>query len=431
MGQTSGGGEHPWQGDQMQKNAKINVGIGFVTGRKTFPLVLKTDVLNWKESGLLDNGRISVNVLVAYDLNYQGTKISDYTGVPPVLADLVDSLEFIGSAAAGREIDVLIRQGVINASEARMVFNEGYAGKRNIVLYTAIRRNMDYLVFLDDDEYPMAVTNTSRTAIWQGQDVLSTHLRNITQADITCGHHCGYISPIPYVAYSDILTEAEFRTFIEALSNDIVNWGTLKAAMESGGVTYADAKILASDDASEVPEVGRIKPIPGANLCLNLTEPRRTLPFYNPPGARGEDTFLSTCLSERRVLRVPCYTFHDGFSAYTPLLEGVLPIRLKRITADSEEIVTRFYKACIGWIRYKPLLLYITRPDHYEEEIALIRGQLNETLPKVCAVFRNPDFVNILAELNEYVDNVEQHYHEFLETQRIWARIMEHSARHQ
>jgi hypothetical protein len=224
------------------------------------------------------------------------------------------------------------------------------------------------------------------------------------------------------------MTEADFRSFIEAISNDIVNWDTLKTVMKNGGVTYADTKILTSDEAVEVQEINHAKFISGANLCINLTDPRRIFPFYNPPGARGEDTFLSTCLSERKVLRVPCYTFHDGFSTYNYLLEGVLPIRLKFIKADNEKITSRFYKACIGWIRYKPLLLYITQPDGYEEKIEEMRKQLNETLPKICAYFGQPDFINVLAELEKYHKNVKKHYREFLETQRIWAKIMEYFA---
>jgi hypothetical protein len=226
--------------------------------------------------------------------------------------------------------------------------------------------------------------------------------------------------------FNDTMTEADFRTFIEAISNDIINWDKLKNVMENGGVTYADTKVLTSDNALEVQELNQAKFISGANLCINLTDSRRVFPFYNPPGARGEDTFLSTCLSHRKVLRVPCYTFHDGFSTYNHLLEGVLPIRLKFIKADSEKIISRFYKACIGWIRYKPLLLYITEPDRYQEKIKEMRNQLQETLPKICSYFVEPDFMNVLDELEKYHKNVQKHYSEFIKTQRIWEKIMEH-----
>ncbi|MDQ0216939.1 hypothetical protein ELQ35_09580 [Peribacillus cavernae] len=415
----------------MQKSKNIKVGIGFATGRKSFQRVLRTNIYNWNESGLVENKRISLNLFVAYDLNYHNTKITDYTNVHPELVEQIDSSKFIGSIAIQEEIDYLIRENVINIDEARMIFGKGYAAKRNAVLYHAIKHNMDYLVFMDDDEYPMAVTNTRKTATWEGQFVLSNHLKYITQADITHGNHCGYISPIPYMEFNDTMTEADFRSFIEVISNDIINWDTLKTVMKNGGVTYADTKILTSDDAIEVQETNHAKFISGANLCINLTDSRRIFPFYNPPGARGEDTFLSTCLSERKVLHVPCYTFHDGFSTYNHLLEGVLPIRLKFIKADTKQITTRFYNACIGWIRYKPLLLYITQPDRYGEKIEEMREQLKVTLPKICAYFGQPDFINVLAELEKYHKNVEKHYRDFLETKRIWAKIMEHFAHHQ
>ncbi len=401
----------------------INVGIGFATGRKTFRNVLKTSVYNWKESGVTDIDNVRLNLIVAYDLKYSNTKATDYTNVSQDILNLLDSTSFINKDVIKSEIDYLINAGVINEQEAKLFFGSGYAAKRNAVLYMALKNDLDYLVFLDDDEYPMAVTNTRSTAIWGGQHVLSTHLKNIKEADITNGLHCGYISPIPYLDFNEIMPESIFRLFVEAISNDIINWDTISSVMKNGGVTYADTKILMSDEAREVEEINGAKFISGANLCINLTKPERVSPFYNPPGARGEDTFLSTCLSKRRVLRVPCYTFHDSFSTYHHLMDGVLPTKLKYIKADSEAIVTRFYKACIGWIRYKPLLLYITQNDSYKEKISEMREQIATTLPSVCAYFGREDFMNIAKELDRYDKNVQKHYQQFLNTQEIWAKI--------
>ncbi len=50
---------------------------------------------------------------------------------------------------------------------------------------------------------------------------MTTHLQYIREADVTSGYHCGYISPIPYLNYNSDLSETDFRTFIEAISNDI------------------------------------------------------------------------------------------------------------------------------------------------------------------------------------------------------------------
>jgi len=409
----------------LKEKKKINVGIGFATGRKSFQKVLKTYVYNWRESGLTDISNISLNLLVAYDLIYSNTKSTDYTNVSKDVYSLVDNMYFIGSSEIQRETQYLIDNHIINEKEAHLIFGRGYAAKRNALLYTAIKNDFDYLVFFDDDEYPMAVTKTRSTAIWGGQHVLATHLKNIADADVTNGYHCGYISPIPYIKFNDTMTETDFRLFIEAISNDIVNWDTISSVMNNGGVTYADTKILVSDDTHEVEEVNHTKFITGANLCINLTDPTRVSPFYNPPGARGEDTFLSTCLSERKVVRVPCYTFHDGFSTYNSLMDGVLPIKLKYIQADSEKISNRFYQACIGWIRYKPLLLYITQPEQYEDKIREMRVQLEATIPKISEFFGREDFANITVELERYHKNVKKHYKQFIETQQIWKRISE------
>lgn len=410
----------------MIKNQAIKIGIGFATGRRGFQQVLKTYVYNWNESGLVDNNRFSLNLFIAYDLTYNKTKATDYTNIDRELIEQLDSIKFVDSASTNEEIEFLIKENVISLREALLIFGKGYAAKRNAILYNAIKQNIDYLIYLDDDEYPMAVTNTRRTAVWGGQHVLPVHLKNIKNSDITHGHHCGYISPIPYVEFNETMKEDDFRSFIEAISNDIINWDNVMTVMSNGGVTYADTKILTNKKAIEVPETNYTKFISGANLCINLTDPARVFAFYNPPGARGEDTFLSTCLKERTVMSVPCYTFHDGFSTYKRLLEGVLPTRLKFAKAENRQITERFYKACIGWVRYKPLLLYITQPDSYAEKIEEMRGKLKEALPKICTYFQQPDFMNILPELNKYYKNIENHYRVFEETKCVWAKIMKH-----
>lgn len=408
----------------MNPNKMIKVGIGFATGRKSFKRVLRTYIYNFKESGLVENEKINLNIFIAYDLRYKKTKATDYTSIHPDLYEQIDNFVFIGNKEIEEDIAFLKKENVLDEREARMIFGRGYASKRNTLLYNAIKDKMDYLIFLDDDEYPLAVTNAHKSVIWSGQQVLSTHLEAIPYADITHGSHCGYISPIPTLNFNESMTESDFKAFIEAISNDIVNWETLKDLMNNGGVTYADTKILARDIPFELETVNHTKFISGANLCINLTDPRRVFPFYNPPNARGEDTFLSTCLGERRVVRVPVYTFHDGFSTYNRLLEGVLPIKLQHIRPDNEQIITRFYNACIGWIRYKPLLLRITQPDAYDDKIIEMRQKLTVTLPKVCAYFDKPEFTNILGELEKYHKNVAKHAWEFQETKRIWEKVM-------
>lgn len=73
--------------------------------------------------------------------------------------------------------------------------------------------------------------------------MLLTHIKNLMYADITHGYHCGYISPIPQIKFNSELSEKKFRVFVEAVSNDIINWQSVKTKMDSGGITYANVNI--------------------------------------------------------------------------------------------------------------------------------------------------------------------------------------------
>jgi len=249
------------------------------------------------------------------------------------------------------------------------------------------------------------------------------HLQNIEGADITNGYHCGYISPIPQIVYNDILTESDFGKFIGTISNDIVTWESVQKNIKNGGVTYADTSVLVSNESIPIEEVNHCQFISGSNLCINLKTPERTFPFFIHPGERGEDTFLSTLLAERNVVRIPCFTFHDGFSAYHHLLDGVLPLHLTPISAKSGETVTRFYNACIGWIRYRHYI-YITQPENYEEIILEMKATLKDVLPQVCKYFERDNFMQIIVEMDKYSKNIKRHHYQFLDTKIAWEKVL-------
>ena len=395
-----------------------------MTGRKNFKNVIKTYVNNWNESGLVDNDKIALHLFVAYDLKYTGTIMSDYKITDEEILDTIDSAYYLGNAAIATEAQALVGNKVVTFKEAELIFGEGYAMKRNAVLYYALKSKMDYLIFFDDDEYPIANIKINNSLAWKGQEVLSTHINNIMHSDMTHGHHCGYISPIPQLKYNDKLSEEDFRIFIESLSNDIVNWDSIKGKMDDGGVTYADMDIIDNKNIEIVKEKDGMKFISGANLGFNLKNLDKLFPFYNPPGARGEDTFLSTCISECTIRKVPCYTFHDGFSTYEHLLLGVLPNKLLAMRPDAGVNTKRFLRAAIGWIRYKPLLLYITQKDGYEAEIKKMKRNLAEVIPKVCNYFQDDGFNIILDELEYFHTHVKEHYNDFENTKSAWIKII-------
>lgn len=409
-----------------ENRKKIRLGIGLATGRKSFKRVLYSYTNIWKETLkiLQKDMDVSLNLFVSYDVDYNNTKSTDFTNLNQEIVDTFEQIVFMGAKNAYRSFQELAAEEDFSTSELKSVFGAGYAGKRNAVLFSAIEQRMDYLIFLDDDEYPMAVTKRDDLCLWSGQRVFLSHIKNLLKADITNGYHCGYISPIPQIAFNDILTEEKFHIFIRAISNDVISWESILELMKTGGVTYASPQILSRGISREVPWENNCRFITGANLGLNLTDPSRTLPFFNPPGARGEDTFLSTLLEHRKVLRIPCYTFHDGFSYYHHLLDGVLPSKLKSITADSPRIVTRFVNACIGWVRYKPLFVYITDRENYESKMQEIRENLEVTIPAMQTYFSDDRFLKIPQEFEHYYKNVERHYRLYLRSQKTWDKIL-------
>ena len=93
---------------------------------------------------------------------------------------------------------------------------------------------------------------------------------------------------------------------------------------KNDGVTYADFNIADGKGKYEIKNDGNGKWVAGSTLCLNLNHRDKIPAFYNPPLARGEDTFFSTLLGNSKIFRIPVYHFHDGFLKYKHLA-GLLP----------------------------------------------------------------------------------------------------------
>ena len=406
----------------------LRVGVGFATGRRSFQNVLRSYVYHLEESGFVAPGRVSLTLLVAFDPAYSGTARADYENMEPRVRQWFDEVAFFSPEDVENEAEALVRRGVAPAEEKRLLFGNGYAAQRNMALYEAMRRHLDCLIFFDDDEYPMAVTSSDSAgvALWSGQHVIEAHVKYLRFADVTNGYHCGYISPLPSLELDGILDENTFRRFIAAMSSDVLKWEDVRAIIQGGGVTYADRAVLMQSGPTLVEEEDHAKFITGGNLGLSLASPEKIPPFYNPPGARGEDSFFSTCLTDCVVKRVPAYTFHDGFSLYSDLLRGVLPTKLKSVSLyDSRAVTERFLRACLGWVRYKPLYTRLTRPEDWREVLREAEAALGDTIPAVCAYFNNRAFADISAQFAQYRRDVDAHLAEFERAKELWARMKE------
>lgn len=386
--------------------------------------MVRSYLSDWNHSEEIDSKKYALHLFVAYDLKFSNTELSDYQIQDEEILGMVDSVHYLGPSAIANEAENLVKEKVVSVKEAKIIFGEGYARKRNAVLYFALMNKMDALIFFDDDEYPMANVRMDGRLAWEGQSVLAAHIRAIFQADMTSGYHCGYISPIPEMQFNEKMTKDDFRILMEASSNDIISWESVKEKMDDGGVTYGDKNVIAYGTVEEIPAINGMKFISGANLGMNLRDLSKLFPFYNPPGARGEDTFLSTCICENKVVRIPVYTFHDGFSSYGSLLSGVLPNTLKIMKSSSPVITKRFLKALIGWIRYKPLLIYLTQNETYETRMDEIEQKLKDVVPKLCDYYGSQDYAAVLHEFCYYRAHVKEHGEEFAMAKKAWIKMM-------
>lgn len=116
---------------------------------------------------------------MAYDLKFTNTELSDYQITDEEILGMVDSVHYLGPLAVANEAGALVKKKVISAKESRIIFGEGYARKRNAVLYFAMQNKMDALIFFDDDEYPVVNVRMDGRLAWEGQSVLAAHIHTI------------------------------------------------------------------------------------------------------------------------------------------------------------------------------------------------------------------------------------------------------------
>lgn len=218
--------------------------------------------------------------------------------------------------------------------------------------------------------------------------------------------------------------EELFKDYIEAISNDIISWDSIREKfIKDSGITYADSNIANGEGAYEIEKKNGGKWVAGSTLCLNLDHIDKIPAFYNPEGARGEDTFFSTRLDDAKVIKVPVYHFHDGFLKYTNILQGKCPKTLRKIKIEDSQIAKRFIQASRGWIKYKPLLLYIMDRNNYQEKMKENYEKLKAGIPEINKLFENKDCDILLKDLQKYDKDVKKHYNEYIKTNEIWDKL--------
>lgn len=406
-------------------NDTIEFGIGFVTGRPNVCNLINNyykEILNQVENM---NVKVNITFFILYDLEYQFTKRTDFYNIIPEVYKNI-KIKYITPEDIEEEEKKLMSRQNLKKDDIELLFGHGHAKGRNTVMYFALKRKIDYLLFWDDDEYPLAVEKQDKVLNWTKQNNITEHIKYIENADITIGYHCGYISPIPYIELGEEILEEDFKKYIEAISNEVISWESIMEKMKlADGVTYANHDIITRSVTYEIKNVNIKNAVVGSTLCINLKHYKKIPAFYNPPEARGEDTFFSSLLTECKVIKVPVYHFHDGFLRYTQIMKKRYPKKLKRINVDEESIEHRFVQASLGWIKYKPLYMYISNRDKYKENAEEVRKKLESSIQKLNKLFLHNNLEEILTSFNLWDMKVEQHYNDYIKTNQIWNKVKE------
>ena len=401
---------------------KIEFGIGFLAGRPNV-----CDIINNYYQDIIEqvkdvDKQVNFTIFILYDLDYQSIKREKFYGINSEVYKNI-KIKYITPEDIEEEKKILISRHTIDKKDVDLILGHGYARARNSIMYFALKRKIDYLLFWDDDEYPVANIKLDDNSIkWYKQNNILEHLKYIDKADVTEGYRCGNMSPVPYIEYNEEIQEEDFKNYINGISNEAVYWEKIKGKLnkKNNGITFADNEIAINGKAVQVKDIGSKNWLLASGICINLQHLDKIPAFYNPPYARGEDTFFSTLLSNAKVIKVPTYHFHDGFLKYTGILKEKYPKKLEKISVKDTSIEERFLKASIGWIKYKPLLIYITDRKNYRKIIEEVKNNLEKSIPKMNKVFSTCDFSCLLEELEKYDKNVKKHYNEYIRTNEVW-----------
>ena len=366
--------------------------------------------------------KVNFTFFILYDLDYLETKEEEFYNINPDVLRKV-KIKYLSPKYVIQKNKEIMEKHKITQKQADLLIGKGYAKARNTILYEAVEQKIDYLMFWDDDEYPLAALKNGKEIKWLKQNNILQHIKNIENADVTYGYRCGLINPLPAIKYNETITEDVYKQFIEALENEVISWEKVKNMHRNdSGIGFAEEQIaLANKPVEEIEKVGKTNFVLGSGICLNLTHLHKIPAFYNPPDARGEDTFFSCALGKAgaKVLRIPVYHFHDGFLKFTFLMENKFPKRLKKITSEDNGIALRFKRTTTGWVKYKPLFYYILDKDNYKDIMEQSKIKLKNSVQKMSNLFPNCDLSNLPTILEEYSNKAEQHYEEYLTVNEV------------
>lgn len=134
---------------------KIKVAIGFVTGRPNVCKLINNMYKQMLEQLQDFKPKVELTIFILFDLSYQITTRVDFYGILPEVYKNI-KIRYITPEDIEEEKKKLIARQGFTKKEVNFILGHGHAKGRNTLLYYAAKSKYDYLLFWDDDEYPVA-----------------------------------------------------------------------------------------------------------------------------------------------------------------------------------------------------------------------------------------------------------------------------------
>jgi len=212
-------------------NKNIEFGIGFLAGRPNVCNIINCYYKEIIKQTTINGYNVNFNIFILLDLKYQKSNQEQFYDLNTDVHKHI-KVNYITPQDIQNEKDYLVNSYNIEKQDIDLILGDGYARARNSIMYFALKNKIDYLLFWDDDEYPIAnIKGKDNKIIWEKQNNILEHLKNIINSNVTVGYRCGNMSPIPLIEFDSDFRKRDFKKYIEAISNEAITWEKVKTML--------------------------------------------------------------------------------------------------------------------------------------------------------------------------------------------------------
>ena len=128
----------------------IQFGIGFLAGRPNVCKIINSYYESIIQQGERYKKNVEFTIFILYDLDYQHTERIDFYKIKSDVYRKI-KVKYITPEDIEEEKKILVSRHDFNKKDIDLILGHGYARARNSIMYFALKRKIDYLLFWDDD----------------------------------------------------------------------------------------------------------------------------------------------------------------------------------------------------------------------------------------------------------------------------------------